>query len=238
MLIKQSLKLIKNQKTIPTCVGLRAREHVAHAGGARGRATRVGGHASHAGGAQLRWGQGGRRRGGAEQGPPSGPSKGGAPPRPRGGLGRGHRRGRARTPPGGRAGAAVGGRAGAPSGVVRGERGAARGHEQREKEGEGSSPRAQRGRERGGGEEVAAREKLNVGKKERREGRHVHEEGQGRAGQGRAELGQAGLGRTVGQKTHEAHNHRSESNRETKSETILGKHAIKHDIRQKKYDSA
>jgi hypothetical protein len=121
---------------------------------------------------------------------------------------------------------------------VRGERGAARGREQREKEGEGSSPRAQRGRERGGGEEVAAREKLNEGKKERREGRHVHEEGQGRAGQGRAEIGQAGLGRTVGQKTHEAHNHRSESNRETKSETILGKHAIKHDIRKKKYDSA
>jgi hypothetical protein len=41
-----------------------------------------------------------------------------------------------------------------------------------------------------------------------------------------------------GTKIHDAHNHRSESNHTTKSETRLGKHAIKHDIRQKRYDLA
>jgi hypothetical protein len=59
--------------------------------------------------------------------------------------------------------------------------------------------------------------------------------GRGRAPGARGP-GQAGPHR--GTKTHDTHNHRSESNRETKSKTRLGKHAIKHDIRQKKYDSA
>jgi hypothetical protein len=59
-------------------------------------------------------------------------------------------------------------------------------------------------------------------------------------GEGPGRLGRAGQGRAGphhGTKTHDAHNHRLESNRETKSKTRLGKHTIKHNIRQKKYDS-
>jgi hypothetical protein len=65
-------------------------------------------------------------------------------------------------------------------------------------------PRAQRGTEGDGGEDVAAREKLNEGKG--REGRgHAHGEGQGakgtraRAGPSWARPGRVGLGRVAGQ---------------------------------------
>jgi hypothetical protein len=65
-------------------------------------------------------------------------------------------------------------------------------------------------------------------------------EGQGAGGAGaragRAGLGWAGLHR--GSKSHGTHNQISESNREPKSETRRDEHAIKHDIRQKKYASA
>jgi hypothetical protein len=73
------------------------------------------------------------------------------------------------------------------------------------------------------------------------------EKGAGRMGRGRAPrargperagLGRAGLGHTVGQ-NHAART-TADGNpiREKKTETRLGKHAIKHDIGQKKYDSA
>jgi hypothetical protein len=57
-------------------------------------------------------------------------------------------------------------------------------------------------------------------------------------GQSRAELGQAGLGHTAGQNpAARATTHRNPI-REMKTERRLGKHAIRYDIRQKKYDSA
>jgi hypothetical protein len=130
------------------------------------------------------------------------------PRRPRRGLGRGRRRGRAGTPRGAR---------GEPPGAAQGARAEGEGRGGEGREGEGSSPRVQirrspspkpsalRGRERGGGEEVATREKLNEGKKERREG-GMHGEGQGapqarKPGPGRARPGRAGLGCTTGQKS-------------------------------------
>jgi hypothetical protein len=82
MLIKQSLKLIKNQKTIPARVGLHAREHVTHAEGARGHA----GDRAGVAGAK-------RGRAGPGRGLP-GLSRGGAPPGhmgARGGWARGTR---------------------------------------------------------------------------------------------------------------------------------------------------
>jgi hypothetical protein len=67
--------------------------------------------------------------------------------------------------------------------------------------------------------------------KKRREGAGAHEEGQGARGAwAKAEPDWVGPHR--GTKTHDTHNHRSESNREMKSETRLSTHAIKHDIRQ------
>jgi hypothetical protein len=59
--------------------------------------------------------------------------------------------------------------------------------------------------------------------------------------EGRGEHGGAPGARGQGQAETEAHNtrdHRSETTRESKSETRRDKHAIKHDIRQKKYASA
>jgi hypothetical protein len=60
-------------------------------------------------------------------------------------------------------------------------------------------------------------------------------EGQG-AGGTRARAGRAGPHRVS--KSRDTHNHRSESNREPKSETRRDEHVIKHDITQKKYASA
>jgi hypothetical protein len=94
-----------------------------------------------------------------------------------------------------------------------------------------------RGRERGGGEEVAAQEN-QMRERERREGPQGGGTGarDARARADRAELGRAGSRR--GAKTHDTHNHRSESDHEPKSKTRRDEHAIKHDIRQKKYASA
>jgi hypothetical protein len=47
----------------------------------------------------------------------------------------------------------------------------------------------------------------------------------------------AGLG-WAGMETHNAHDHLSETNSESKSKTRRGGRAIKHNIRQKKYASA
>jgi hypothetical protein len=61
--------------------------------------------------------------------------------------------------------------------------------------------------------------------------------GEGRWRQGRAGwtgLGQAGPGCVTSQiKTHDTHNHQSESDCELKSETGRDKHATNHDIRQR-----
>jgi hypothetical protein len=62
-------------------------------------------------------------------------------------------------------------------------------------------------------------------------------EGSG-AGGARAEAGQARLGRTAVQNPATRTTTDRNPIREMKTETRLGKHAIKHDIRQKKYDSA
>jgi hypothetical protein len=61
---------------------------------------------------------------------------------------------------------------------------------------------------------------------------------QGRVGQGRAELGWVEPGQAAGRNptTHTTTDRKS--NRGSKSETRRGEHAIKHDIRQKKYASA
>jgi hypothetical protein len=59
--------------------------------------------------------------------------------------------------------------------------------------------------------------------------------GGGAGAPGRASQGQAGLGRVGsrrGSKSHDTHNHWSESKRETKTKTRLYKHAIEHDIKQ------
>jgi hypothetical protein len=86
--------------------------------------------------------------------------------------------------------------------------------------------------------------KLNERKEEKGEGcawergRGAKERGLERAGLGRVGSGWVGLGHVVGPKTHDTHNHRSEFDREPKSETRRDEHAIKHDIRQKKYASA
>jgi hypothetical protein len=64
-------------------------------------------------------------------------------------------------------------------------------------------------------------------------------EGQGAGGAGPewAGLGRTGLGRIAGQNPAVRTTDRNPI-REMKTEMRLGKHAIKHDIRQKKYDSA
>jgi hypothetical protein len=54
----------------------------------------------------------------------------------------------------------------------------------------------------------------------------------------RARLDRAGLGRGGRAEAHNTRDHRSETTCESKSETRRDKHAIKHDIRQKKYASA
>jgi hypothetical protein len=61
----------------------------------------------------------------------------------------------------------------------------------------------------------------------------VHGEGRGRQGRaGRA--GPAGLGWVTPRvKTHDTHNHQSESDRELKSATGRDEHATNHDIRQR-----
>jgi hypothetical protein len=95
------------------------------------------------------------------------------------------------------------------------------------------SPRAQRGRERGGGEgeKVAARE--NQMREIERRGRGGAAGGrQGRAGQGRTELG-----RVAGRNPTTCTTTDRNSNRGSKSKTRRGEHAIKHDTRQKKYAS-
>jgi hypothetical protein len=72
----------------------------------------------------------------------------------------------------------------------------------------------------------------------------VHEGRQGRqgraarAGPGRARSSWAGLGLVAGQNPMAHTTTDWKSNRESTSETRRGKHAIKHDIRQKKYASA
>jgi hypothetical protein len=88
-------------------------------------------------------------------------------------------------------------------------------------------------RERGGGEEVVAREN-QMRERERREGARRGDTG------ARGTPGQAGPGRAGSRARTVAHNtrdHRSDSNREPKSETRRDEHAIKHNIRQKKYAS-
>jgi hypothetical protein len=60
----------------------------------------------------------------------------------------------------------------------------------------------------------------------------------GHARSGWSGLGQTGLGLTVGQNPAARTTTDRNPIHEMKTETILGKHAIKHDIRQKKYDSA
>jgi hypothetical protein len=67
--------------------------------------------------------------------------------------------------------------------------------------------------------------------RERREGAQGRHERQGCAGPGRA-------GSRAGIEAHNTRDHRSDSNREPKSVTRQDEHAIKHDIRQKKYASA
>jgi hypothetical protein len=60
--------------------------------------------------------------------------------------------------------------------------------------------------------------------------------GQDRGARARAGPSCARPGRVAsrrGSKSHDTHNHRSETDRETKFETRLDKHAIKHDIGQK-----
>jgi hypothetical protein len=57
----------------------------------------------------------------------------------------------------------------------------------------------------------------------------------GRAGLSRAGSGWAGS--RAGTEAHNTHDHRSESNCESKSEMRRDKRAIKHNIRQKKYAS-
>jgi hypothetical protein len=81
--------------------------------------------------------------------------------------------------------------------------------------------------ERGGreGEGVVARKKSNE-----REGEGARIEGLG-AGPGRA-------GSRARMEAHNTHDHGSESNCESKSETRRDEHAIKHNTRQKKYASA
>jgi hypothetical protein len=70
--------------------------------------------------------------------------------------------------------------------------------------------------------------------KERQGEGGAHGEGRALGGRGPGP-GRAGPHR--GTKTHDTHNHGPEYNHETKSETILSKLVIKHDIKQKKYDS-
>jgi hypothetical protein len=72
------------------------------------------------------------------------------------------------------------------------------------------------------------------GKRPRRGARHG--EGQGARG-ARAKAGPSWAGPHRGSKSRGTHNHRSESKSRNENQTRLGKHAIKHDIRQKKYDS-
>jgi hypothetical protein len=60
----------------------------------------------------------------------------------------------------------------------------------------------------------------------------------GQAGSCWARLGRVGLGRTAGQNPVARTTTDRNPIREMKTETRLGKHAIKQDIRQKKYDSA
>jgi hypothetical protein len=75
--------------------------------------------------------------------------------------------------------------------------------------------------------------------RERREGARAW--GRGRAlgarGPERVGLGQAGLGRTAGQNPAARTTTDRNPIREMKTKTRLGTHVIKHDIRQKKYDS-
>jgi hypothetical protein len=77
-------------------------------------------------------------------------------------------------------------------------------------------------RDRGGGEEVAVRENQMRGAR----------------GPERTGLGRAGLGRTAGQNTAARTTTDRNPIHEMKTEMTLGKHVIKDDIRQKKYDSA
>jgi hypothetical protein len=60
----------------------------------------------------------------------------------------------------------------------------------------------------------------------------------GAGGPERAGLGRARLGRTVGQNPAACTTTDRNPIREMKTKTRLGKHAIKHDISQKKYESA
>jgi hypothetical protein len=106
------------------------------------------------------------------------------------------------------------------------------------------SPRAQRGRERGGGEgeEVAAWEKNQMREIERR-GARAHCGGGGAPGAhgprpGRARLGWVGLGHVAGRNPTARTTTDRNSNCGSKSKTRRGEHAIKHDIIQKKYASA
>jgi hypothetical protein len=89
------------------------------------------------------------------------------------------------------------------------------------------------GRERGG-EEVAVREN-QMKERERKEGARAW--GRGSA-PGACGPERAGLGRTAGQNPAARTTTVRILIREMKTKTRLGKHAIKHDIRQKKYDSA
>jgi hypothetical protein len=87
----------------------------------------------------------------------------------------------------------------------------------------------------GGEREVGERgsccaEELNEGKRDK---------GRGCMGEGQGRQGRAGHGRVAsrGQKPTTRTTTDQNPIREMKTETRLGKHAIKHDIRQKKYDS-
>jgi hypothetical protein len=82
------------------------------------------------------------------------------------------------------------------------------------------------------------RGKNQMKERERREGRMGEGQGAGARGPEQAGLGRAGLGCTTGQNPTARTTTDRNPIREMKTETRLGKHAIKHDIRQKKYDSA
>jgi hypothetical protein len=91
------------------------------------------------------------------------------------------------------------------------------------------SPRARGGRERWKKE----RGGYYAGKSNEREVERGRAWGGGARRPGRARSGRVGLGRA-----HNAHDHWSKTNRESKSKTGRGGHAIKHNIRQNKYASA
>jgi hypothetical protein len=90
-------------------------------------------------------------------------------------------------------------------------------------------PRAQRGRERWERERELCAGELN----EEREAR-----GGGRMGGGAGACGLGRAGSRRGSKSHDTHNHRSEIDRETKSETRLSKTHDKNTTLEKKYGSA